>query len=504
MDIRMNAPFKLLVSMSAIALLSGCANFKGIHSDASLRQVGDYASNATLPAEGGPWPDTGWALVIGGAPLQALIDEALANSPNLRVAEARVNAARAAADSARAAAGATVNANFSSTYQRYTENGLIPPPLAGAYVTDNLLALNFSYDFDFWGRHAAALRAALAQGQVAQAEQYAARLMLSTAIARGWVQLARQQGQYELVQQQLTARRKINDLARLRYRSGLDSDSDSEESRQQIASLRAEQTQWQEVIALTRNQLAALLGQGPDRGLRIMPGDLPPKSALQDALPDALPAGLLGRRPDIVAARWRVEAAQHNIDESKAQFYPDVNLMAFAGFSSIGLSELLQAGSRIVGVGPAIHLPIFGNGALRAQMKGSVAAYDVAVASYNQALTEALHDVADQVQSLRHVHEQSDQVQVAADAAAKNLQLARDRERVGTANMLPVLAAEMGLLAQRKVALDLEARSTDLRIGLIKALGGGYSVAPPPTATGISIPTGAAAVEHSLNAKSTS
>lgn len=476
----MNQAFRLFAAASTLALLCSCANFSGIDSTATVREARDLASGATLPPQGGQWPDLGWANGIGGAPLQALIDEALADSPNLQVAEARVNAARSVSESARAAMGAAVGASFSSTWQRYTEHGLVPPPLAGAYKTDNQLALNFSYDFDFWGRHDAALRAALAQGRAAEAEQYAARLVLSTAIARGWLQLARQQGQLDLTQEQLAARRKIDELTRLRFRAGLDTQSDNEQSRQLIAVLLVEQAQWQESIGLIRNQLAALLGKGPDRGLQIVPGRLS-GAAAQSGLPDALPAGLLGRRPDIVAARWRVEAAQGDIDAGKAQFYPNVNLMGFAGFSSIGLSELLQSGSRIVGVGPAIRLPVFENGALRAQLQGRVAAYDMAVASYNQALTEALHDVADQVQSLRAVGEQSEHVRVATEAAANTAQLARERERVGTANMLPVLAADMALLSQRKAALDLAARRADLRVGLIKALGGGYGTTPAAT-----------------------
>lgn len=501
----MKITVRLLTAASMLALLSACANFSGIHSDSTVLGVRDIGSDASLPAEGGQWPDLGWAIGIGGAPLQALIDEALAGSPSLHVTEARVNAARAVVESARAAAGPTIGAGFTSTRQRYTENGLVPPPLAGQYATDSLLALNFSHDFDFWGRHDAALRAALAQGRVAQAEQYAARLMLSTAIARAWVQLARQQGQLDLAQKQMAARQKIDELTRLRVRAGLDTQSDTEQARQQIAILRAEQSQWQEAMALTRNQVAALLGQGPDRGQSILPGRMPGQAAQQHALPDALPAGLLGRRPDIVAARWRVEAAQGDIDVSKAQFYPNVNLMAFAGYSSLGLPELLKAGSRIVGVGPAIRLPIFENGSLRARLKASVATYDAAVGSYNQTLTEALHDVADQVQSLRGVREQSGHVQAAVEAAANSVRLARERERVGTANMLPALAAEMALLAQTKVALELDARSADLHVGLIKALGGGFGVNPEAPGVARNEPAaGTASPEHSPISKSSS
>ena len=385
-----------------------------------------------------------------------------------------------------------IGASFSSTYQRYTEHGIVPPPLAGQSKSDNQLALNFSYDFDFWGKHAAELRAAVSQERAAEAEHHMSHMVLTTSIARAWIQLARQYGQLDLIGQQLVVRGKIDRLTQLRVKAGLDTQTENQQARQQMAVLRAEQAQWQEAIALTRNQLAALMGQGPDRGQGIARPSLPPEAAM--ALPSELPLTLLGRRADIVAARWRAEAAQGDIDTAKAQFYPNINLMAFAGFSSLGLSNLLQSGSRIAGIGPAIRLPVFEGGSLRAHLKGRVAAYDGAVASYNQTLTDALREVADQLQAARAAAIQSEHQHVATQAAANNLKLAQQRERIGTTNMLPALSTEMAWLMQRKVELDSQARRTDLRIGMIKALGGGFDaaaqdLAPPSGITGTSNPS---------------
>jgi NodT family efflux transporter outer membrane factor (OMF) lipoprotein len=461
-----------LAALGAALMLASCANFKGIESSARPHSPQDYATSASLPAQGGAWPALDWAAQIGGAPLQALVDEALAGNPGLQVAATRVAAARAAVEASAANTLPTVGAGFTSTYQRYTETGLIPPPLAGEYKADTQLALNFNYEFDFWGRHEAELRAALSQGRAAEAEQYSARLVLTTAIARAWLQLARQNAQFDLTRQQLVAREKLGRLIELRYKAGLDTESEREQTRQQLAGLRAEMVQWEESMALTRNQLAALMGQGPDRGLRIAAPTLPQEAAI--ALPDALPLALVGRRPDIVASRWRVEAAQGEIESARAQFYPNVNLAAFAGFSTLSLERLLEAGSRVVGIGPAIRLPVFEGGRLRAQLKGRVAGYDNAVANYNQTLTDALREVADQVQSLRAAEAQGGHQRAATQAASNALRLARQRERTGTTNMLPVAASEIALLVQRKVELENQARRADLRVGLIKALGGGF------------------------------
>lgn len=456
----------------AVVLLSACASYKGIAPSTTVRQPEQFETAQSLPQQHGQWPDALWATQIGGAALQSLIDEAIAGNPSLQVAAARVAATRAMAEVAGAASGPTWTGTFNSTYQRFSENYIIPPPYGGTYQSDNALKLNFSYDFDFWGRHAADFRAALSQDKAAQAQQYNARLVIATAVARAWIKLAQEYAQLDLNQQQLDVSQKIGDLKQLRYKVGLDAKSEIQQTQQEVSNLAAEHEKLKEAIALTRNQLAALLGKGPDRGLQIAVPVLPDAHAI--ALPDALPLNLIGRRPDIVAARWQIEAAQGGIDSVKSRFYPDVNLIAFAGFSSIGLDKLLESGSRTVGVGPAITVPILNSHTLRGTLKKQVANYDDMVATYNQTLTEALHDVADHVQSLRALALQSAQQQHATAAALANFQLAEQREQVGTTNMLPALAAQMTLLSQRRSDIDSLARRSDLQIGLIKALGGGF------------------------------
>lgn len=468
-------PLASTVRISALAsalLLSACASFNGIHTNATLAVPAHYATTASLPQQGGSWPQATWASRLGGAPLQQLVAEALAHNPDLQVAAARIAAAGAAAQAARAATQPKVGGSLGSNYQRYTKHGLVPPPLAGSWETDNELALSFSYDFDFWDRHGAQLRAALAQGKAASAEAANARLLLATAVAHVWLQLGRQQAQLRLAEQQLQLRSRLDQLTQQRVRAGLDGSGESQQSQLQLATLRAGRTQWQEAIALSRNQLAALLGQGPDRGLSIEVAQLPVPAAT--TLPDQLPLLLLARRPDIVASRWRVEAAIGDIALAKAQFYPNINLAAFTGLSSLGIGNFLRSGSLIAGIGPAINLPIFNGGALRAQLRDKSAAYDGAVALYNQTVTEALHQVADQVQSLRAASSQSEERQRASTAAHNVLLLARQRQRVGTANMLQVIASESAWLTQRELVLDSSVRQADLQIALIKALGGGF------------------------------
>ncbi|AEK62303.1 Outer membrane component of tripartite multidrug resistance system [Collimonas fungivorans Ter331] len=485
-----------LVISAAVLLLAACANFSGIHSTASTNNPDDYASASALPGQGGLWPAGSWVSTIGGSQLQQLVDEALAGNPNLQAAAARIGAARAMVEAAGATSKPQVGASLSATRERFSENSIYPPPFGGMYVTDYETALNFSYDLDFWGKHSAQLRSAISQSKAAEAEHYAARLALTAGISKAWLQLGRQYAQLDLTNQQLVLRDKLDKLTQQRFAAGLDTQSDNQQSRQQVAGLRAEQAQWQEAIALTRNQIAALMGQGPDRGLKIAPPALPADAAI--ALPDQLPLGLLGRRPDVVAARWQVEAAQSDIKVAKTEFYPDINLSAMAGFSSLSFSQFLNHSSKVVGIGPAIHLPIFEGGALRAQLKGRVAAYDGAVATYNQALNDAFHEVADSVQSLQAAETQGKNQQAAVDAAERGMKLAEQRQQVGTANMLQVVSTQISWLAQRKLELDTRARRADLRVNLIKSLGGGFDASaeglnPAEASTGTASPQANAA-----------
>jgi len=198
-------------------------------------------------------------------------------------------------------------------------------------------------------------------------------------------------------------------------------------------------------------------------------------------LPSALPADLVGRRADLSAARLRVQAAAHDIDATKAEFYPNVNLIAFAGLGSIGYGKWLDADSRQYGIGPAIRIPIFAGGRLRATLSGRTADYDVAVESYNQTLFEAVREVADQVASLQSLAVQTTEQHDAQSAAESAYELALKRYQAGLTNYLTVLTAENNVLAQRRQAIDLKARVLEANVNLSRALGGGYADASAGT-----------------------
>lgn len=458
-----------LAALAAALMLAGCASYKGITPEAQLRspesvglQPGAASATPALAAD--------WWRAFGDEQLDRLVAQAVQGNPNLKVAQARLRRAQAVLEVANAAALPQVNGSLEIQRQRYTENGIMPPPIAGSIRDNATLQFTGSWEIDFFGKYREALDAALGGTRAAQADAEAARILLASQVTRSYLQLARIHDQLEVAQRTLAQRQESLRLVRDRVNAGLDttlelrqSEGALPEARQQIEAL-AEQSQ------LTRNALAALVGQ-PDVQI-----DARALAALKPvSVPATVPADLLGRRPDVVAARWRAEAAVHDVASAKAQFYPNVNIAGFIGLSSLGVSKLLDAGSLQWGVGPAIHLPIFDAGRLRANLRGKTADLDAAVESYNATVLDAVREVRDQLASLQSIAKQQAEQRAAQAAAESAYEIAVQRYRAGLGTYLNVLSAETAVLAQRRLAVDLSGRALDTQVQLMRALGGGFA-----------------------------
>jgi NodT family efflux transporter outer membrane factor (OMF) lipoprotein len=295
-------------------------------------------------------------------------------------------------------------------------------------------------------------------------------------VASAYNQLAQLYAQRDVAQREIQNRQDIGRITDGRVTAGLDTNVERQTAIGNIATSQTTLSDLDGQITNVRYQLGALLGKGPDRGLQIAQPVLAPGGAV--ALPDNLPADLVARRPDIVAARWQVEAALHDVKEAKAEFFPDVNLAAAAGFNAFGWSRFLTAGSRQIQFGPAVHLPIFDAGELRAQLKGRYADFDYDVANYNQTLVNALNDVATQIASIRSIDQQAIDAQRALDATTSAYQLAVIRYKAGLSPQLQVLSADQNRLAAEQTLTNLRMSRRNMQIGLIKALGGGFDASP--------------------------
>ena len=463
----------LALTVMAAAVLAGCAALGDSHSTQSMTPAESVASPQTFANEHGQWPSQDWVDQFRDPQLRALVDEAVKDNPNLQVAFARLEASRAMADATRAALYPSVDFEGSLVRRRFSATDLFEgTPLAGSWQNQSRLQFGLSWDLDFWGKNRDALEAALSDDRAMAAESQAARLMLTTSIARSYNRLAALYAQRDVAERAIAQRRDLTDLSRQRLAAGLDTQVETTQARGTVAAAQTDLQRVDEEIALARNQIAALLGKGPDRGLQLSKPTLLANATPQ--LPDDLTIGLIARRPDLVAARWRVEAASKDISVAKKEFLPDVTLTAFAGLASLDPANLLMSVSRTFGVGPTLKLPIFEGGRLRANLKGKYAQYDIAAASYNQTLVDALRETADTVTSIRSVDQQIKTQREALELAEHAYSLSTTRYKAGLGTQLTVLNAESNVLQQRRLATDLQARRLDLQMGLMKALGGGY------------------------------
>jgi NodT family efflux transporter outer membrane factor (OMF) lipoprotein len=457
-----------LVGVVAALVLASCAHMDAAPAPERTVDVGALGAKAAAV----DWPRTDWWRRYEDAQLDALMAEGLAGNPSLAAAKARLARAAAGAGVARSALLPQLNGNAAITDQRYSENYIFPPPFAGSWNADGRLTLDFSYEFDFWNKNGAALEAALSRAQAAAAEAEAVRVLLTTGIGRAYFNLQRLFAQREVSRAAIVQREDVVNLTSQRFAAGLDTRVEVKQAEAALATVRTELAQYEDGIAIARHQIAALVGAGPERGDAIAAREAARLPA--SSLPPAIPLDLVSRRPEIVASRWRVEAAGQDIAVAKAMFYPNVNLVAFVGLNSIGLSSLLTAGSAIAGVGPAVHLPIFEGGRLNANLNERQADRDLAVTTYNQALIDAVREVADALSSIRQLSNVAYEQARARAATTDAYNLAVIRYKAGLGNYLTVLTAQTQQLVQDRLDADLKARAFELDVSLARALGGGF------------------------------
>jgi NodT family efflux transporter outer membrane factor (OMF) lipoprotein len=478
-------PFVLSVVCAAatVLLVAGCASTHGLAPEGRALEADSLASNrslGTVALSDAAFPAHDWWTALGDPQLDALVDEALRDSPSLAAADARVRQAQAQAGLADAARKPTLGASARESVVRLPET-LAPEPLGGDVKASTVLMLDFKWAPDLWGGQRAKYEAAVGQARATQVDAQAARLTLSSNVARGYIALARAHEMLDVAQREQARASHLRDLAQQRVDAGLDNQLQLRQSESTIAAARQQAQYAQMQIDALRNALAALVGKGPDRGLDITRPRL--LDAPSPAVPAVLPSELLGHRADVVAARWRVEAASRGIDASKAAFKPSINLNALVGLASSGLSELFGGDALLGFGGPAISLPIFDGGGLRSQLAKADADYDLALAGYNQALVSALHEVTDAVQAARSLDAQIASAAQARDAAQSALQLADTRYRAGLGTQLEVLSAQRPLLQLEQQLVALRAPRYGATVDIDRALGGGLVPIGPDTGT---------------------
>ena len=417
----------------------------------------------------------GWWQGLGDPALDQLIDLTLRDNPGMQTAASRLERAQAGLVLAGSADYPQLQGKVEIDRQRFTEHGIVPPPLGGSTRSTATLQLEGHWEVDLFGRHRAELESAVGQHKAAQADAQATRVLLSSQVARAYVQLARLLAQREVAQLALAERQTLLDLTRQRVRAGLDTVVEQHLSEGALPDAHQQIEAIDEQIMLTRHQLSALSAQP----MAAVEGLQPDLGRLKvHALADSLPMNLLAQRADILANRWRAEAAGAQSDVARTYFYPDLNINAYLGFNAIGLDRWLKAGSQQWGVLPALDLPLFDGDRRRSMLQSRLADQDAAIAAYNQSVIDAAREVADQVGSTRSIERQRHEQAQAQQSATAAFEVAKQRYQAGLGPYLTVLNAEAAVLTQRRLRADLTGRALDARISLARALGGHWPSQP--------------------------
>jgi NodT family efflux transporter outer membrane factor (OMF) lipoprotein len=333
-----------------LLLSAACLSVPDLGPRPEPRAPESFAATFDAPATG--WPADRWWESYGDPQLATLIGEGLAGSPTMAIAEARVRRAQANAQQAGAALQPSIDATASGGALQVSENlGL---PVGQGWEDYGQVAVGMTFDLDLWGRNRANLRAALSETDAARADAAYARLTLSTAIAASYADLARLAALRDTANTNLRIREDTLRMMREREAQGLENRAVVARAESNRAAAAAELAAVDEQIELIRNAIAALAGQGPDRGRAI---SLPAAARLNAfGLPSGLGVDIVGRRPDIVAARLRAEATRL-CDSTRAEFCSN---------RPVGAGQLAVAGDRQPAQGgsssarPApVSLPIF-------------------------------------------------------------------------------------------------------------------------------------------------
>jgi NodT family efflux transporter outer membrane factor (OMF) lipoprotein len=462
--------------ITTLMVISGCAGLghnapQSVRLDPDSLDIGAAIRSANSDAN---WPQADWWRAYNDTQLTDWIAKAEESNPSLSAAQARVREALSIAGVAKSATLPQVNGRMQIQRQHWSDNVFYGPPTLGGNETwNNLGELGLSYHLDLWGKDENAAEGALDVAHAKAADYRAAQLELESNIVRVYVQLSLDYALLDIARSTLNQQQQVADLANKRLKGGIGTQLEVAQAEAPLPEYERQIDSIEESIALGRNQLAALAGRGPGAADQITRPQL--SLSTFAGLPSTMPAELVGHRPDVVAARWEVAARARGIDVAKAEFYPDVDLLASLGGYAAGgpIFQFLKSQLGGWAVGSAVSLPIFTGGRLRSQLGAASAEYDAAVDHYNQTLVDALKQISDEIVRTRSLEVQLKDAQRSAATADKSYQLAREAFRRGLTDYVNVLVAQTQLLRAQDEIAKVQAEQLTSHARLEVALGGG-------------------------------
>lgn len=460
---------RLILIFLLIFCLSGCLYYGDLHRQATPLTPRELSHPITypIPAVG---ENMGWWNSFDDKQLSQLIAAALDQSPDMAIAQSRVRRAEFLAKGAASSLWPTVNLSGYLTRERFSQFGLVPPPFNGKTFNIGELGLNFNYEFDFWGKNRETLAARVSEECATLADLKQTQLILASAVASAYYNYIYFSWQYAKSKILLRTSNHLLAIIQIRAKHHIESSLPVKSAIVNNEAAKLNVAYYLQARTVARNQLVALIGNNPFTTTIESNMQLAYPAPLD--IPDYLPANLIAVRPDIQAARARVEAAAHQIKVGKARFFPNINLSALFSYQSILMNRLFEPQSQNNFISGAIDLPIFDAGLRRAGLGVNYAEYDEAVSQYNKTILTALQQVADQVASLRALRSQINAQQQTVTATRQRYLLTNTRYRHGINDYYSVLDLKTTLIQQQMQELELKTEYIQATIGLFRALGG--------------------------------
>ncbi|MGV2289484.1 MdtP family multidrug efflux transporter outer membrane subunit [Trinickia sp. YCB016] len=478
---------RLLAAWTACLLcaLTGCALIHTNGKPDALIQPDQIrlADDIHLAREG--WPSARWWSVYGDPQLDALIDRALANAPTMVIARSRVAQAKSNVELVKAGSSLQVTALGLLDREHVSANGFIGPyasndpalGLSGPWYTEGIVGLGASLNVDIWGKQRALVAASLGEHNAQVAEESAVELEISTDVAQLYYGIQTTYALIDLLEQSRQVAAFSVETHEARATRGLEPRTRVEEARAQQFAITRQIVAAQTQVKQFRESLRALIGAGPNNLPDIEPVPLPAQS--QASLPATLSYDLLARRPDLQAMRWYVESSFHRIDAAKAAFYPSFDIKAFFGVDALHLGDLFTHASQQINFIPGLYLPIFDGGRLNANLSGARAVSNTLIEQYNQAVLDAVRDVAQTGNRLQDLDTEAQLQSQKVQAVTFVRDSAEAHYARGLDSRFTAMQARLPVIAEQASLVDINGQRLSQEIALVKALGGGYRADPP-------------------------
>lgn len=467
---------KILLSTCAAVLLAGCSLAPDYERpDMPVPQswpIGP-ASKDSAAANQAVWADMGWKAFFTDSTLQGLIQTALDNNRDLRVAALNIEAARAAYQITESSLLPHVSANASETLARTSKaasSAVIPQSNTARTYTANLGVSAF--ELDFFGRVRSLNDAALESYLATEEAHAASKIALIAEVANAYLTLLGDRKLLALTEETMTTRRTSLYLIERSFQSGVSSELDLAQARSAVETARVNRARYQRLVEQDRNALALLLGTPVD--LDQLTGELDSVTLVED-LPVGLPSAVLLKRPDIMQAEHSLKSANANIGAARAAFFPSISLTGAFGLSSLALDQLFTGAAKAWSVGPSMTLPLFDAGKNQANLDSAKVNKSIAVAQYEKAIQTAFREVSDGLAAKGTLTEQMNAQAALVDATQTSYTLSQARYSQGVDSYLTVLDSQRSLYSAQQDLVSVQVSRLSNLVTLYKVLGGGRS-----------------------------